>query len=98
MDDMSERLARSTVAALDLFTVYIGERLGLYRSLADGGPATSTELAERSGTAERYIREWLEQQAATGFLTVDDPAADPRERRYAIPDKHVPVLADAEHV
>lgn len=96
--DPGDRLFRSALGALDLFTVYIGERLGLYRSLADLGPATSPELAERTGTAERYIREWLEQQAASGFLGVDDPAADALERRYAIPDEHVPVLADAENL
>ena len=98
MDDMSERLARSTVAALDLYTVYIGERLGFYRTLAEDGPATSTELAHRTGTNERLVREWLEQQAATGLLTVDDPAAAALERRYAIRDEDVPVLADADHV
>jgi 2-polyprenyl-3-methyl-5-hydroxy-6-metoxy-1,4-benzoquinol methylase len=95
-DPLGDRLFRSALGALDILTVYIGERLGLYRSLAALGPATSAELAERSGTNERYTREWLEQQAATGFLSVDDPAADALERRYAIPDEHVPVLADAE--
>ena len=98
MDPLGDRLFRSALGALDLFTVYIGERLGLYRSLADDGPATSRGLAERTGTAERYIREWLEQQAATGLLTVDYEAADSLDRRYAIPGEHVPVLADAEDV
>ena len=68
MDGMSDRLVRSTVAALDLYTVYIGERLGFYRTLAEDGPTTSTELAHRTGTHERLVREWLEQQAATGLL------------------------------
>ena len=99
MDDpLCDRLFRSELGALDLLTVYVGERLGLYRSLAEHGPANSAELAERTGTAERYIREWLEQQAATGFLEVDIPAVDALERRYAIPDDHVPALADAEDV
>jgi len=98
MDALSERLLRSAVAALDLYTVYIGERLGFYRTLAGDGPATSAELAQRTGTNERLVREWLEQQAATGLLTVDDPAAAPLERRYAIREEDVPVLADADHV
>ncbi len=98
MDGMSDRLVRSTVAALDLYTVYIGERLGFYRTLAEVGPTTSTELAHRTGTHERLVREWLEQQAATGLLTVDDPAAEALERRYAIRDEDVPALADADHV
>jgi hypothetical protein len=45
------------------------------------GDATSSELAARTGTAERYVREWLEQQAVAGFLVVDDPEAEPTERR-----------------
>jgi SAM-dependent methyltransferase len=76
----------------------VGERLGLYRALAEGGPATSTELAGRTGTVERYVREWLEHHAASGLLAVDDPAAGPLERRYRMPPEHVPVLADPDHV
>jgi SAM-dependent methyltransferase len=85
------------VAALELYTVYVGERLGLYRALAQG-PATSTELADRTGTVERYVREWLEHHAASGLLAVDDPAAGPLERRYRMPPEHVPVLADPDDV
>jgi 2-polyprenyl-3-methyl-5-hydroxy-6-metoxy-1,4-benzoquinol methylase len=95
---LGDRLFRDALGALDLFTIYLGERLGFYGSLAREGPATSTELAARTGTTERYVREWLEQQAASGFLTVDDPEADASERRYAIPPEHVPALADADDV
>src|SRR5215204_793399 len=95
---LSRRLRQHTVAALELYTVYVGERLGLYRALADGGPATSSELADRTATVERYVREWLEHHAASGLLTVDDPAAGPRERRYRMPPEHVPVLADPDSV
>ncbi|WP_232497673.1 class I SAM-dependent methyltransferase [Agromyces humatus] len=94
---MNTRLDRSALAALDLYTVYIGERLGFYRALAADGPATSTELSDRTGTNERLVREWLEQQAATGLLTVDDAAGAALERRYAIRDEEVPALADADH-
>jgi ubiquinone/menaquinone biosynthesis C-methylase UbiE len=86
------------VGALELFTVYLGERLGLYQALAQDGPATSSELAGRTGTAERYIREWLEHHAASGLLEVDDPAAGPLARRYRLPPAHVPVLADRDDV
>jgi len=48
--------------------VLIGDELGLYRGLADGGPQTSTELARRTGTNERYIREWLNAHAASGYV------------------------------
>ncbi|HEV3011925.1 MAG TPA: SAM-dependent methyltransferase, partial [Actinomycetota bacterium] len=62
--------------------------------MAEGGPATPAELAGRTGTVERYVREWLEQHAASGLLAVDDPAAGPLERRYRMPPEHLPVLAD----
>jgi SAM-dependent methyltransferase len=93
---LGERLFQDAVGALELFTIYLGERLGLYRALATGGAATSAELAERTRTAERYIREWLEHHAASGLLEVDDPAADPLARRYRLPPAHVPVLADPD--
>jgi SAM-dependent methyltransferase len=93
-----ERLFQDAAGALELYTVYLGERLGLYRALAEGGPATSTELAERTGTAERYVREWLEHHGTAGILEVDDPAAEPLRRRYRLPPEHVPVLADPDDV
>lgn len=95
---LAERLFHDVVGALELFTVYLGDRLGLYRALDAGGPATSSELAERTGTAERYVREWLEHHAASGLLEVDDPAAGPMARRYRLPPAHVPVLADPDNI
>jgi len=95
---LAERLRHDMVCALELFTVYLGERLGLYRALAADGPATSAELAARTGVAERYAREWLEHQAASGLLEVDIPAAGPLTRRYRLPAAHVPVLADPDDV
>jgi SAM-dependent methyltransferase len=76
--------------------LYLGDRLGWYASLAEDGPATAPELAARTGTAARYAREWLEYQAVSGLLTVDDPAAAPDARRFAMPAAHVPVLADPD--
>ena len=91
---LAGRLFRDMTGALELLTVYLGERLGLYQALYAGGPATSAELAARTGTTERYIREWLEHHAAGGLLEVDDPAAEPLARRYRLPPGHAPVLAD----
>ncbi len=95
---LADRLFGDMVGTLELFTVYLGERLGLYRALHAGGPATSSELAGRTGTTERYIREWLEHHAASGLLEVDNPAADPLARRYRLPPVHAPVLADPDDV
>src|SRR3954447_21671710 len=87
------RLFEAVLATIDLHAVYLGDRLGYYRALADG-PLTSTELADRSDTAERYAREWLEQQAVTGILTTD-PAEDVGVRRYALPSAYLAPLTDA---
>ncbi|WP_203433038.1 class I SAM-dependent methyltransferase [Jiangella asiatica] len=95
---LRERMFGSAMAALELYTIYIGVRLGLYRALADGGPASSSQLADRTGIAERYAREWLEQQAVSGLIDVDDPRAEPLARRYRLPPEHIPVLADPDDV
>jgi 2-polyprenyl-3-methyl-5-hydroxy-6-metoxy-1,4-benzoquinol methylase len=95
-DALVGRLFDAANGAFDLLSIVLGDRLGLYHSLSASGPATSTELAARTGIAERYAREWLEQQAATGILVVDDVAADPRARSFSLPDGHAQVLVDPE--
>jgi SAM-dependent methyltransferase len=92
-DALVERLFQATLGAWDLLTVYIGGRLGLYRALA-GGPATSADLAAATGTNGRYVREWLEQQAASGLLAVDDAGAAADTRRYSLPAGHHEPLLD----
>ena len=62
------RLLGAMTGAATTAMVAVGDQLGLYRALADGGPATQDELAARTGTAARYLREWLSQQAAAGFI------------------------------
>jgi len=69
----------------------IGEKLGLYKAMAGAGPLSSDEVAERSGAAERYVREWLRNQAAGGYV-VYDPGSD----RYSLPDEHALALADED--
>ncbi|GAB2648123.1 methyltransferase domain-containing protein [Kribbella swartbergensis] len=95
---LADRLLRNAGAALELYTIYLGERLGLYQALVDRGPATESELAEHTGVARRYLREWLEHHAASGLIDVDDTSAEPEVRRYSLPSEHVPVLADPDDV
>ncbi|HEX5949852.1 MAG TPA: SAM-dependent methyltransferase, partial [Actinomycetota bacterium] len=90
----AERLRKGLLSALELYTIVLGDRLGLYRVLADGRARTAPELADEMDLAERYVREWLEQQAAAGILEVDDVAAAPAERRFALPAEHAATLLD----
>jgi SAM-dependent methyltransferase len=70
--------------------VYIGDKLRLYKTMSDfGKPITSEELANLSATSERYIREWLANQAAGGYLTYD-----PASQTYTLPIEHAQVLAN----
>jgi 2-polyprenyl-3-methyl-5-hydroxy-6-metoxy-1,4-benzoquinol methylase len=91
-DALVERLFMNAIAAFDLFSVYLGDVLGLYRVLAESGPLSSAELADKAGIHERYAREWLEQQAASDLLEVDP---DRRTRRFRLPEGHDEALLDA---
>ncbi|HKE49402.1 MAG TPA: methyltransferase domain-containing protein [Rhodanobacteraceae bacterium] len=71
--------------------VLIGDRLGLYRALAAHGAQTSTELATHTGTRERYVREWLNAQAASGYVEYD-----PESGRYALTPEQALVFAQED--
>lgn len=92
---LAERLIDAAVGALELFSVHIGWRLGLYGTLADGGRMTSDELATAASIDGRYAREWLEQQAVAGFIATDEDE-DAGERRYWLPQTHATVFADPD--
>src|SRR5947209_18055767 len=62
--------------------VVIGDKLGLYRSMAGAGPLTPADLAARTGTTERYVREWLSAQAARGYVSYDGYGL------FSLPDEH----------
>jgi hypothetical protein len=98
VDILPSTMQRQFGLAQELYTIYLGERLGLYRALAESGAATSSELAARTGTTERYVREWLEHHAASDLLAVDNPRAQPLARRYWLPPEHIPVLANPDDV
>src|SRR5260370_22751289 len=91
-----ERLFGAALETIDIVTVYIGDRLGLYRALAERGSLTSDGLAEACGMHPRYAREWCEQQTVVGILDVDDPAAAAEQRRYTLPNEHAAALTDPD--
>ena len=96
-DALVDRLFGATLGALELFSVYLGVELGLYRALERDGALTLDELADRARVHPRYAREWLEQQAVAGLLEVVD--AD--SRRCALAADHARVLChddDAAHI
>jgi 2-polyprenyl-3-methyl-5-hydroxy-6-metoxy-1,4-benzoquinol methylase len=91
-DALVGRLFQSVLGAMDLFHVYLGSQLGLYDALGRRGWATSAELAGATQLSERYVREWLEQQAVSGLLDVEDVGADAHSRRYTLSPGHAEVL------
>src|SRR5512147_2850149 len=93
-DAFVEKFLQSAAGAFNVFSIYIGDRLGLYRALAEGGPVTSAELAAQTGTHERYIREWLEQQTVAGILYVEDENNGHHTRRFSLPLGHAEPLID----
>ena len=84
---LAGRLFESGLATMELLTVYLGLRLGLYAALADGGPATAGQLAERAGIHERYATEWLEQQTVAGLLECADRTVASDQRTYRLPER-----------
>jgi SAM-dependent methyltransferase len=83
------RAVEEVGATLNAALVVMGDKLGLYRALAGAGPVTPVELARRSGVAERYVREWLNAQAAGGYV-----AYDPAGGTYELPPEQAVALAD----
>jgi 2-polyprenyl-3-methyl-5-hydroxy-6-metoxy-1,4-benzoquinol methylase len=78
-------------ATLNTALVVMGDKLGLYRALAGAGPVTPAELAQRTGTAERYVREWLNAQAAGSYVDYD-----PDTGRYTLPPEQAVALTDPD--
>nr|MCW2728020.1 class SAM-dependent methyltransferase [Aeromicrobium sp.] len=97
-EELAERLFESTLGALDVLSIHLGDRLGLYQLLQEHGPMTADALAGRAGIGRRYAREWLEQQSVAGLLEVEDAAVDVDERRFILPPEHVGALADRDAI
>ncbi len=96
---LDQRLVDAAVGALELLSIHLGRRLGLYEAIGDG--RTVPGLAGAAQIDERYAREWLEQQAVAGLVTVDDPALPWDSRRYSLSHEQRALLAtpdDPAHV
>src|SRR5262245_55992673 len=78
-------------AALTASLVVLGDKLGLYKAMAGAGGLTPAELAARTKTSERYVREWCSAQAAAGYLTYDAAGG-----RFTLPDAQAAALTDEE--
>jgi SAM-dependent methyltransferase len=87
-NEFTGRVLADSAAMATIVLAALGDRTGLFKDLAEHGPATSGELASRAGLAERYVREWLSGMFAAGYLDYDDA-----QQRYALPAEHEPALA-----
>ncbi len=88
-EEFAHKVLEDTSSATTVIMSAIGDRLGLFKDLAENGAATSEEVAQRAKIHERYAREWLGGMTAAGYLTYD-----PGTRRFLLPPDHVPALAE----
>jgi SAM-dependent methyltransferase len=91
LEAFTGRMAGDLGAAMAASLAVLGDRLGLYKALAEAGPCNSTELAAKTGLNERNLREWLSAQAASGYIDYDKTAA-----KFLLNDEQRTVLADEE--
>lgn len=85
----TQKAFADVMGAMNVFMCVFGDRLGLFKDLAAHGPATSAELAARTGLVERMLREWLSQMACAGYLKYD-----PADGHFSIPPEHISTLAE----
>jgi SAM-dependent methyltransferase len=88
VQQFAERALAEAAATAGLALARLGDRLGLWQAMAGAGPLTPAELAQRTGTTERYLREWLACQAAGGYVTYD-----PATQTFTLPEEVAAVLA-----
>lgn len=97
-DKLNEFLGKAIVdfgATFNAALVRIGDKLGLYKALAAGGPQTPAELAKKTRTAERYVKEWLCSQAAGGYVTYDSKTGKfflSEEQAFGLADENSPAF------
>lgn len=95
--DLYVRVREAQVAVLDLVTIQLGRRLGLYAAMP-ADDITPAELADTTGLNERMVREWLEQQAVTGLIELRDTGGEPEQWRYRLPEATREALLDADSI
>ncbi len=91
LQEFLEKGINEVGATLGAALVVLGDKLGLYKAMAGAGPLTSAQLAQKTGTAERYLREWLNNQAAGGYVTYD-----PATATYTLPPEQARALAEED--
>ena len=91
LDALMSKMLVDVGAAIGASLMLIGDKLGLYKALARGGPMTSAELANATSTTERYVREWLAAQAAAGYVDYDSSSA-----KFSMSPEQAMVFADEE--
>ena len=91
IDALSERLFSEVNASMSCLSVHLGDRLGLFGALVDSGPVTPTQLAERTGLSERYLREWLECMTVGGYVDHDGNSG-----KFSLPAEHAAVLVNRD--
>jgi ubiquinone/menaquinone biosynthesis C-methylase UbiE len=90
LNEFMGKIVSDIGASWSTILVYMGEKLGLYKAMGTSGqPFTSTQLAKQTNTSERYVREWLANQAASGYITYN-----PNTSEYTLPPEHALALAD----
>ncbi|MGB7661276.1 MAG: class I SAM-dependent methyltransferase [Nitrososphaeraceae archaeon] len=89
LTDFMGKVINDLGAAWSTVLVIIGDKLGLYKAMADSKPITAAELARRTGTTERYLSEWLANQAASGYISYD-----PNTAKYTLPPEQAMALAN----
>jgi len=97
-DALVGRIFEAALGTFDILAIYVGHRLGLYDALAEISRMTADQLATRTGTNGRYIREWLEHQAVAGIIVVHEGQYGdrPGDRRFSLPAAHAEVLTDRD--
>jgi len=95
-EQLAARLSQAALGVFDIASIHVGDQLGLYEFLAGRDSFTAGELAAVAATNQRYTREWLEQQGATGILICANPEADPEERRYSLPAEYHDLFVNPE--